>query len=77
VQLVSTAKVVKRPRQTLRFPYLCNLGANLRFGSNAPMIETTTRLSRGGRLRRGQPLWPYGLIISGLALVGLLVLLKH
>jgi hypothetical protein len=42
------------------------------------MIQSTTRLSRGARLRRGRPFWIYGVIaLAGVSLCGLLLVLKH
>jgi len=37
------------------------------------MIKTTTRLSRGARLRRGAPIWIFVILTVG-SLVGALVL---
>jgi hypothetical protein len=43
-----------------------------------PMIQTTTRLSRGARLRRGAPIWIYAvLVVSGLAAALLLAIFRH
>jgi hypothetical protein len=42
------------------------------------MIQTTNRLSRGGRLRRAKPIWLYGLAATaGVVLLGMLIVLKH
>jgi hypothetical protein len=36
------------------------------------MIQSTTRLSRGARLRRTRPVWIYGVIVlAGIAVCGL------
>jgi hypothetical protein len=36
------------------------------------MIQSTTRLSRGARLRRTRPVWIYGvMVLAGIALCGL------
>jgi hypothetical protein len=38
----------------------------------ASMIQSTTRLSRGARLRRPRPVWIYGVIVlAGVVLLGL------
>lgn len=40
--------------------------------SKGKMIQTTTRLSRGARLRRSRPVWIYGVaVLVAVALVGL------
>lgn len=42
------------------------------------MIQTTSRLSRGARLRRAKPVWLYGVAVTvGAALLGALILLRH
>jgi hypothetical protein len=42
------------------------------------MIQTTSRLSRGARLRRGKPVWLYGVAVTvAVVLLGALVVLKH
>jgi hypothetical protein len=42
------------------------------------MIQTTTRLSRGARLRRGIPIWIYGILaVSGFAAALLLAILRR
>jgi hypothetical protein len=42
------------------------------------MIQTTTRLSRGARLRRGAPIWLYAVLaIAGFAGALLLAISKH
>jgi hypothetical protein len=54
------------------------LGGPGRVSSNGRMIQTTTRLSRSARLRRGRSLWIYGLmVLSGVALCGLALFLRH
>ncbi|HQP21663.1 MAG TPA: hypothetical protein PLG07_15260 [Phenylobacterium sp.] len=42
------------------------------------MIQSTTRLSRGARLRRPRPVWIYGVVVlTGVVLLGLgLLILK-
>jgi hypothetical protein len=55
-----------------------SLGLQPSLGFNAPMIQTTSRLSRGARLRRGVPMWLYaGMALGGLAAALLFVLLRH
>jgi hypothetical protein len=42
------------------------------------MIQTTSRLSRGARMRRGLPIWIYAfLVVGGLVAAGLLMILRH
>jgi hypothetical protein len=42
------------------------------------MIQTTSRLSRGARLRRAKPVWLYGVVVVvGIVLLGVFVVLKH
>ncbi len=43
------------------------------------MIQLTTRLSRGARLRRTRPVWIYGMIVlAGIVVCGLgLLIFKH
>jgi hypothetical protein len=42
------------------------------------MIQTTSRLSRGARLRRRRPFWVYGLmVLAGGSLRGLALFLRH
>lgn len=54
------------------------LGLQPSFGFNTLMIQTTSRLSRGARLRRGVPIWVYaGMALGGLAAALLFVLLRH
>ncbi len=39
------------------------------------MIQSTTRLSRGARLRRARPVWIYGLVVlAAVVVVGLALL---
>jgi len=48
------------------------LGGLGRMASNGGMIQSTTRLSRGARLRRPRPVWIYGVIVlAGVILFGL------
>jgi hypothetical protein len=48
------------------------LGVADHIASNGDMIQSTTRLSRGARLRRPRPVWLYGVIIlAGVVLGGL------
>ena len=56
-----------------------SLGVADHIGSKGWMIQSTTRLSRGARLRRPRPMWIYGVIVlAGLAMVGLgLLIFKH
>jgi hypothetical protein len=56
-----------------------HLGAPDHIASKGGMIQSTTRLSRGARLRRPRPVWLYGVIIlAGVVLGGLgLVIFKH
>jgi hypothetical protein len=42
------------------------------------MIQTTSRLSRGARLRRAKPVWLYGVAVTvTVVLLGALVVLTH
>ncbi|MEH6759513.1 MAG: hypothetical protein V7676_18730, partial [Parasphingorhabdus sp.] len=48
------------------------LGAWGRMSSNGRMIQSTTRLSRGARLRRSRPVWIYGAtVLAVVVLLGL------
>lgn len=53
------------------------LGARPALALSAGMIQFTSRLSRGARLRRERPLWPYGLaVVMVIVVVGAFWLLK-
>jgi hypothetical protein len=56
-----------------------HLGAPGDIGFNSRMIQSTSRLSRGARLRRPRPVWIYGVVVlAGIAVCGLgLLIFKH
>jgi hypothetical protein len=42
------------------------------------MIQTTSRLSRGARLRRAKPVWLYAVAVVAFAvLLGVFLMMKH
>jgi hypothetical protein len=54
------------------------LGFSRRQPLSAGMIQTTSRLSRGARLRRAKPVWLYGVaVMVTVVLVSALVVLTH
>ena len=56
-----------------------SLGASSPLAFNDGMIQSTTRLSRGARLRRPRPVGIYGvMVIAGVVLFGLgLLVFRH
>ena len=66
------------PRNAPESSYARRLGRPAVLPSNAVMIQTTTRLSRGARLRRGAPIWIYAVLAACAAAAALaLTVFKH
>jgi hypothetical protein len=54
------------------------LGVGPDLALSAGMIQTTSRLSRGARLRRERPLWPYVVVVVlSVVVLGAVFLLNH
>jgi hypothetical protein len=53
------------------------LGRRPRLASNVAMIQMTSRLSRGARLRKGGSAWPLAVLAGGGFLAAILLAIFH